>query len=631
MENPKHIEEENHHWSEQAILIEHIEANLLSATYSLHKILFSIILIALFLSPAVSLAQGDDCCQRHAVHGKYTLNDPMGIMAYEDAFRISLQNYLQQNLTRECFHFLQSEGVDHFVEQDTTSLSNAGNDNIWVPIDLPPHEYSFEAAFVSGINESTEEGRPIRSRLMVKMYFEGEQRELVHQWQTEGTWDVVSNSGTSSHGHFNKLIRALRDPDIMEIIEKFEKQPTHCTAKPEKEHVNPGEVITIKITDIRDAYGDKSREFNRLLIQAYSGEIINGEPCDVGPDYKAFRVNDGTIEVKYRAPSGCEDMTDRITVYNSCDILPKEKIPMGETHMQFRILEKTLYINCFDATLTIRGARDKNLQTAKQEDSTDGSCTTHYEDKHQLNEHIDAEIVIGFKQMESQDIPPLNQTIKYFQPVKVRLTKFAYNCKENKTMTATPKGMNCAGGYSTIINDTRHQQHYEITDKQNATMAPWLVVFDNETDKAVKIVPAGFEITYDIGEEEIVESTRVAANGTPKKETKESHKEYTRTFAVGPVGEEIDDPTIKQSDTWMQDYLKRQGIDLPAGVELPKVSNEETIEKIKPDILVSSGDGRKNFGGHGQRSITEQLDHGSSIEHLNYEWHMALRKKSVKN
>ncbi|GAG71876.1 unnamed protein product, partial [marine sediment metagenome] len=43
--------------------------------------------------------------------------------------------------------------------------------------EVPEHEYSFDTDFVSGLDEYTDEGRPIRSRLTVTMYFEGEQRE----------------------------------------------------------------------------------------------------------------------------------------------------------------------------------------------------------------------------------------------------------------------------------------------------------------------------------------------------------------------------------------------------------------------------------------------------------------------
>ncbi|GAH05899.1 unnamed protein product, partial [marine sediment metagenome] len=132
------------------------------------------------------------------------------------------------------------------------------------------------------------------------MYFEGEQREFVHRWQTQGTWDIPSNSGTTWNGHGNKLRNRYKEgPYIIEIMERFEKRPVDCQVTPDKEELNAGEVIDIELTDFRDVFGESSREFNRIIVNAYAGEIMNGEECNIGPDYKVFRVNDGAITVKY--------------------------------------------------------------------------------------------------------------------------------------------------------------------------------------------------------------------------------------------------------------------------------------------------------------------------------------------
>ena len=56
-----------------------------------------------------------------------------------------------------------------------------------------------------------DEGYPVRSKLTVKLYFEGEQRELVDQWQALGTQarGLMSvdepNKGTSWSGLCNGL------------------------------------------------------------------------------------------------------------------------------------------------------------------------------------------------------------------------------------------------------------------------------------------------------------------------------------------------------------------------------------------------------------------------------------------
>jgi hypothetical protein len=95
---------------------------------------------------------------------------------------------------------------------------------------------------------------------------------------------------------------------------------------------------------------------------------------------------------------------------------------------------------------------------------------------------------------------------------------------------------------------------------------------------------------------------------------------------LGPVAEEVEDPTIQSSETWIQDYLKDQGVQLPAGIEIPTPSNAQTIKKIRPDIVVKFGDRVSSLGGRGEREIEKELDHGKQIEKLTYDWSMSRRK-----
>jgi len=151
-------------------------------------------------------------------------------------------------------------------------------------------------------------------------------------------------------------------------------------------------------------------------------------------------------------------------------------------------------------------------------------------------------------------------------------------------------------------------------------------VFDNETGKAVKIIPSRYDIAYEIHEQEKLHSISYSDQGR-KEYTKTTNKKISKSFELGPVGELIADPTVKISDTWIQDYLKRQGFDLPPGVEIPTPSNEETIKEIPPDILVKSGDGKTNFGGYGNRTIRTDTEHGYTEKKLHYTWQMTRRKK----
>ena len=110
-----------------------------------------------------------------------------------DAYCHSMRTALAELMSSDCFHFLYAETVNKYREK----AMREGWSSIVKPSNVPEHEYSFETEFISGLNEFNEEGRPVRSSLTVKMFFEGEQRELVHTWKTQGTWDTISNSGTT--------------------------------------------------------------------------------------------------------------------------------------------------------------------------------------------------------------------------------------------------------------------------------------------------------------------------------------------------------------------------------------------------------------------------------------------------
>ena len=183
----------------------------------------------------------------------------------------SISSRLVELMTTPCFHFFY------------TGKITVGGENLNLKRDREP-EYSFESDFVSGLDEYNDEGRPVRSRLTITMYFNGEQREFVHRWQTTGTWDIQTNSGTTWNGHGDKLKNGYKaGPKIAEIMREFEKRPVDCTITPEIIEVATGQTIEIRITDLQDQESRKSREFNRIVVHALNGTITDGEECDNRP------------------------------------------------------------------------------------------------------------------------------------------------------------------------------------------------------------------------------------------------------------------------------------------------------------------------------------------------------------
>lgn len=287
-------------------------------------------------------AQGRDCCFRYAIYNNCTVDDIMHDNKYGDLYCDSIKNWLAELMSRDCFHFKRPEVIDTLSEQKNA----AGRIYRVKPTFIPEHEYSFDMNFISASKEFTEAGCSTPSSLTVSMYFEGEQREFVHRWKTQGIRDTISNSATSWMWHDNELKRTYKEGlDIYEIIKRFEKKPTSCQIQLEKEDVNLNEIIEIELSDFRDGFGQSSREFNRIIVHAQSGEIINGSESYIGPDYKVFRVDDGTIIVKYRAPDENKENIERITVYSSCDILPITRVLMSSSEIYERVKEKTIGIN----------------------------------------------------------------------------------------------------------------------------------------------------------------------------------------------------------------------------------------------------------------------------------------------
>lgn len=304
-----------------------------------------IVLLAVFLLCLVNVgtsAQERDCCHRFAIYSNCTVDDIEHGNGDGDIYCDSIKNWLTGLLSRDCFHFKLPQVVDTSMEQGNT----AGRVYRMKPTLIPEHEYSFDVNFVSNLNESTDEVDSVRLRLTVSMYFEGEQRELVHSWKNRGAGNTRLHMTNAWLWHENELKRNFREgPDILKIIKRFEKTPTTCRIKLQKEDVNINEVIEIVLSDFRDAYGESSRDFNRIIVHAPSGEIMNGEESYIGPDFKVFRLDDGTITVRYRAPDDYKKNEERITVYSSCDILPIARVPMSSAEIYKPIKEIPIGIN----------------------------------------------------------------------------------------------------------------------------------------------------------------------------------------------------------------------------------------------------------------------------------------------
>ncbi|MCP4566195.1 MAG: hypothetical protein GY841_01305 [FCB group bacterium] len=315
---------------------------------------------------------GSDCdgCKRAGKLEECTADDPMGKVIPKgsdhqptgdmwddvtqpsgnyysglEAFCVSIKTHLNELFLPDCFGILGTEKVEALRKK----AEELGWPEAVIPKNYKQPEYSFDVDFVSGLENQFRErdNRPVVGRLKVSMYFEGNERELVHEWEAEGTLDVVSGGSTSYSGYMNRLRKAYKEgPSITEIIDEFEKRPDDCQMKLEEEVVKLGQVIEIELSDFKDVMGETSREFNRVMLQALNGKILNGMPSKYSDGLRIFPVGEEPIKIKYQAPDSCYTSTDSLIINSTCDILDEEREPYADTELDEQIQSKAIPLFC---------------------------------------------------------------------------------------------------------------------------------------------------------------------------------------------------------------------------------------------------------------------------------------------
>ena len=528
-----------------------------------------------------------------------------------------------------CFHM-----TGRYVSEHTESIKNNGIDtNYGTKVRIP--EYSFESDLVSGLLMYDDEGDPVRSKLTVKLYFEGEQRELVDQWQALGTQakGLTSidepNIGTDWSGLCNKLEHEFKNgPGTDEIIRRFEKRPADCSIEPEKEEVDLGESIEIKLTDINDVSGQKSREFNRIVVHAEHGKIKNGKECDAGPEYKAFKIDKGSITVQYEAPDTCIAGSETITVYNSCEILPENKVPLSATKQKDKIAQKRIPINCPDAVLTITRTQRKEINTSIAEKKQISGCTADIKESHNLEDLIEVTVKISLKADIVNDMPVLtNQRWISYVPVKTEITKFilSYTEKDYKYRNNSGGACETSYGYEGNLTATRNTINKPVI--MGVVGPSFTVVFDTKSNKAIKLNPGVCAIDFGFSHTETMNARKWPDDDPELSYTRDWKMEHY-IFNLNPVEDQISDPYGQLNPSGIREYMKGKVSEevLATIPDLPIDEKSKNSARVHPDQLVKTGDGN-SFGGEGRKVTEKQIKGGTEREELTYKWDMKLNKK----
>lgn len=605
---------------------------------------FLITCFIIFSNPAVLKPQICTSCKRSATLGQTSLNDPMKIIPAE-TYRSSVLSRIAEMTTGPCFHITGTD-VDIYTgnnrKNDPSSVAGYGSERR-----IP--EYSFESVFVSGLNETNSEGRPVRSKWTISLYFEGSQRELVYSWQTLGTQEkrpsspTERNTGTTFAGHGSMMTKQFQEgPEIMEIIRRFEKRPTECTITPEKENINVNEEIEIKISGFRDENGDKSREFNRIIVHSDNGEIKNGEKCDIGPDYKVFTVKDGIIRAKYKAPD--KTGSDVIRVYSACEVLPENRVPYTKTTTDKKIGEKNISIGSYDAMLILTASkhRTKSIALSKSYDPTPGKdCHYKSESNQEISETIEATVRITLSTTDLANVTTkdnlyVNQKAIGFTPVSAEVTSYNFNYNETSHSWQETTGSVCKNsGYES----DRHVKK-TIEGEPFVKFVPLAhsvtVIFDPKTGKALKL---GYDNSFDVVFKYNETNNMTGRSWPPDKPDKPYSKTELKetSFGMDPVGEPVPDPyppaisynPVLDSLANLKNKFKGIISDEMLGM-LNEMQKAETggkpSSKIKPDLIVTKGNGYTDFGGEGRRTAEKKLEGGYEKEEMTFSWHIILKR-----
>jgi hypothetical protein len=542
-------------------------------------LVFSLVLLAPMgnKKSAVLAQPGCQDCVRRGVIVDFTTNSDFPNLETSIDYRV------WEAMITPCFHFLSSMA---------TGAGKAA-------------EYTFRISYMDNLEGD------VKSRLTISMYFNGESEELVKTWTTEGDRPTQGFPYHSNKMFRNDsaVLRQERDID-QKLIKDFEKRPEACEVNLDKDKVFPGEEVEARVERIEDIKGRKSREFNRVVVQAVEGEIIGGESQDVGSDLKAFKVGDGTVKFKYRAPSSSDLKEDTINVYNCCDVLPEGLVPMSKCAVKDKIATKKVQIQTADATLTLEGSEI----TTHDHDSNEKN----YHENIHIKETVEATITLSLTLGQTLEIPNYAQIWEYYRADSRDIQRFqAVSSERDERGSPGDKW------------ESRHT--VDGTGGKQKIDAPFMndqviVVFDKKTKKAVKAIVPGYSVSFDWEIHDKFHSEQWSGDSpVPKIEDRESSSHKNDTLHVGPVEASIPDPTINPNalQEEITRMFKERGLQPPANIP----GGKQKEEKIRPEYLVKSGDGETTMGGEGKKVDENTGPKSRDVRERKFKWHLTRKKK----
>ncbi|HSL85412.1 MAG TPA: hypothetical protein VK861_00595 [Bacteroidales bacterium] len=557
------------------------------------------------------LKQWNDCMRQYLGDREFAWNtlDPDLNSALENCRHLDppekwycypsiMSTYIGEKFTNPCFHLLSPI----FYSTET---------------DKPP-EYIFKGSYEANlkggriIEYDENYKKPVIARMELRLYYNGNAPQLVAEWSSENTIN-------DPRALFNKL---NTPQSLSPVFEEFEKRPLNCDVETGsiKELCEKGS-IDIMLTNFTDKNGATSKPFNRIMVTVEKGRILNGEDCEIGPDYKAFTLEEGKVTLQYHLPVNTDgDRFDLLRIYNSCDILPTDKYPLSKTVTDRMIVEHEIPIDCsFDAVLTLRSSY-KRRQNSSYKDPPGGTCTGN--GTFSLEESINASFYVPLRMEDAGDMPILNQRWEYYRPLDINLSSFNASIR-----TRTYAYLDCKGnGHRTTRTKNKNPVNRTVPEKDYLLKSNIILIIDKKTDKVVKIATGGFPVEFLWDETERTTGVEWSKEEGTKTINRSTHKtdDLATMFTAGPVEDPVPDPTFTSVSESLKKYMKDLGTPLPADIDIPE---DEEKPEIEPDLLVKFGDGNTYFGGEGKKIIDNSEGSTVDREEFNFFWQVTRKKK----
>jgi hypothetical protein len=281
-------------------------------------------------------ASGCGGCARRAIVGSADAG-ATGVVLRE-----SLISRLAETLTSPCFHLQR------------TDIAVPGPEAARFGSKAEPPEYVFEAKYEENLNQRGADGSAVMNRLTIDLFYEGSPREKVASWSVTSGINSYTACANRMFTNSDAVMKGVRP--IEALLEDFERRPTHARLDllHKATELGAGQEWELELLDLRDAQGRKPRPFNRVVVKAEQGDILNGAACEDDPRAKAFVVGEGGPEIRYKAPDKKAVTRDTVTVYSSCEIRPENAWPLSRTRKGDKIAETTVAVTRGDYTLDLR-------------------------------------------------------------------------------------------------------------------------------------------------------------------------------------------------------------------------------------------------------------------------------------